>query len=197
MKRLAVLSTLLLTAACAPSEQNDVSAAAESAPPAPAAAPVQASYSEFNTTATIRDVMNTLIDPSADALWESVRVEVDADGEHDYSPQTDEEWQALRYEAVSIIEGGNALMIPGRRVAPPGATTEFPEYEFVPEEVEEKLREDRQSWIGFAQGLQGAAEQLLQAVENRNVDQLIEYGALLDEACESCHSQYWYRPETN
>ncbi|HWK52798.1 MAG TPA: hypothetical protein VNR18_00375, partial [Hyphomicrobiales bacterium] len=166
----------------------------ESAPPA---APAPASYSEFNTTATIRDVMNTLIDPSADALWEAVRFEVDEDGEHDFSPQTEEEWQALRYEAVSIIEGGNALMLPDRHVAPPGATTEFPEYEFIPEEVEAKLREDRQSWIGFAQGLQNAAVQALQAIEDRNVDQLIEYGALLDEACESCHSQYWYRPEVD
>ena len=87
-------------------------------------------------------------------------------------------------------------MIPGRRVAPAGSTTDFPAYEYLPEEVEAKLQEDRQSWIGFAQGLQASAITMLNAIDARNADQLSEFGASLDAACEACHSQYWYRAES-
>lgn len=89
-------------------------------------APVDNTMPAFNTTATIRDVMNTLVDPQADALWNSVRFEVDENGSREMRPETDEDWMALRRAAVAIIEGGNSLMIPGRRVAPAGASTEFP-----------------------------------------------------------------------
>jgi hypothetical protein len=147
----------------------------------------------FNTTATIRDVMDTLADPSADELWNSVRFEVDEEGAREMRPESDEEWAALRRAAIAIIEGGNALMIPGRRVAPPGATTEFPAYEYLPDEVAAKLAENPGAWDGFAQGLQAAAMDMLQSIEARDADKLSEFGAALDEACETCHSLYWYR----
>ena len=142
---------------------------------------------------TIREIMASLVDPHADALWNSVRVVSDENGITEYIPETDEDWLALRINAVSIIEGANALMMPGRRVAPPGAEGIYPEYEFTPEEVEEKLAADRQSWVGFARSLQDAARELLDAVDNRDTDKLTEWGAHLDEACEACHSVYWYR----
>jgi hypothetical protein len=159
---------------------------------APAAQPGN-SMAIFNTTATIRDVMDTLVDPSADELWNSVRFEVDEEGAREMRPESDEEWAALRRAAIAIIEGGNALMIPGRRVAPPGATTEFPAYEYLPDEVAAKLAENPGAWDGFAQGLQAAAMDMLQSIEARDADKLSEFGAALDEACETCHSLYWYR----
>lgn len=156
-------------------------------------APDQTAPVPYNTSNTIRDIMDTLIDPRADELWNSVAVVSDADGLHEYYPETEEEWAALRLSAISIIEGANSLMMPGRHVAPPGATSEFPEYEFTPDEVDAKLKEDRQSWVGFAQNLQNAAMEMLDAVNTQDVDKLTEWGAYLDEACESCHQVFWYR----
>jgi hypothetical protein len=98
--------------------------------------------------------------------------------------------------AIAIIEGANALMIPGRHVAAPGSTTEFPAYEYMPEEVEAKLAEDRLSWLGFAQALQTSALSVMDAINARDVTRLGETGGLLDQACENCHSQYWYRAES-
>ena len=158
-------------------------------------APVDNTMPAFNTTATIRDVMNTLVDPQADALWNSVRFEVDENGSREMRPETDEDWMALRRAAVAIIEVGNSLMIPGRRVAPAGASTEFPEYEYLPDEVAAKLASDPVSWGGFARGLQSSALDMLQAIEARDADLLSELGAALDTACEDCHSLYWYRTE--
>jgi hypothetical protein len=199
MKKLASLLAVSVLAACGPSEQGAAPSAAVA--PAPAAPPVAAApagpapYSEFNTTATIRDVMDTLIDPTADTLWNAVRFENTEDGAKEYRPETDEDWAALRRAAVAIIEGGNSLMIPGRHVAAPGATTEFPQYEYMPDEVQAKLDENRAAFDGFAQGLQAAAVEILGAIDARNVELLSEKGGALDEACESCHIQYWYRPE--
>lgn len=160
--------------------------------PSPEAATTQAA-SGYNTTVTIREIMSALIDPSADALWNAVRVVSDENGITEFYPETDEEWNTLRLEAIRIIEGANGLMMPGRRVAPPGASGEFPEFEFTPEEVQEKLDADRASWNGFAGRLQGNALDILHAIDNRDPELLTEYGAYLDEACEACHANYWYR----
>lgn len=151
------------------------------------------SYREFNTAATIRDIMNTLVDPHADAIWNSVRFVSGDNGDVQYKPESEEEWETLRRSAIAIIEGGNALMIPGRRVAPEGATTEYPQYEYTPAEVEEKLRQDRASWVAFAQGLQNSVLPVLQAIEEKDADRLMFDAGTIDAACEACHSQYWYR----
>lgn len=186
-----LLTSLLLVACSDQTAQSPALAPVVEDSSVPAAAP--ADYAEFNTSATIRDVMNTLIDPNADAIWNAVRFELDETGEREVFPVTDEEWQLHRRQAIAMIEGANSLMIPGRRVAPPGATTDFPEYEFLPEEVEAKLREDRQSWITYAQGFQASVQDVIAAIDARDVDRLSETAGLVDAQCESCHSQYWYR----
>src|SRR5690606_22230270 len=95
--------------------------------------------------------------------------------------------------AISMIEGANSLMIPGRAVAPPGATTEFPEYEYEPAEVERELAADWDSWVGFAQSFQQTTLLALDAIERRDITGLEEVGSAIDSACEGCHGQYWYR----
>ena len=183
-----ILTTLLISCgllSC--SEQAEV---ASTAIPSEQA---QEATINFNTQITIREIMASLIDPHADALWNSVMVISDANGITEYFPETEEEWTALRINAVTIIEGSNALMMPGRLVAPPGAAGIFPEFEFTPEEVEERLAADFQSWQGFARGLQDAAIEMLDAVDNQDPEKLSDSGAFLDEACEACHSLYWYR----
>jgi len=172
---------LLLTAALTSCSQSETTSSESS------------SAENYYTGITIREIMASLIDPPADALWNSIRVVSDSNGITEYYPETDEEWSALRASAVSIIEGSNSLMMPGRRVAPPGAEGEFPEYEFTPEEVEEVLAEDPDSWVVFSRTLQDAGLKMLDAVDARDAELLSEYGALLDEACESCHAAYWYR----
>lgn len=157
------------------------------------------SYEEFNTSLTIRDVMNTLIDPNADVVWEAVGYDASfVDGEviiTENSPESDEDWAALRRNVMAMIEGANSLMIPGRQVAPPGSTTDFPDYEYLPNEVEARLREDRQSWIGFAQAFQQANLEVLAAIDARDLDAYVEAGGAVDDVCTACHQQYWYRPE--
>src|SRR3954471_9109914 len=76
--------------------------------PASAAAP----QSEFRTTATIKDIMDSLVDPSADEIWESVATVVDAAGVHERYPRTDEEWKTVRRDAIRLLEATNLLQMP-------------------------------------------------------------------------------------
>jgi hypothetical protein len=197
MKISLLILSILLLGGCGENLQNQPDTSGSPTAAAGSPASTASPYAEFNTTITIRDVMNTFIDPSADAIWQSVRFEMDETGSHEVVPATDEEWEVLRKHAISIIEGANALMIPGRHVAAPGATTEFPAYEYLPEEVEQKLAEDRVAWIVFAQGLQTSALSVMDAIAARDITMLSDSGGLMDQACENCRSQYWYRTNAN
>ena len=46
---------------------------------------------EYRTTATIKDIMDSMVDPNADFLWESVATIVTTAGTEERAPRTDEE----------------------------------------------------------------------------------------------------------
>ena len=187
-----IFSVLTLQACSQQEEVTEVSASDMDSQSSATSVP----YSEFNIQMTIRDVMNTFIDPNADVLWEAVSYDISLEGGIiELRPETDEDWSELRKSAIGIIEGANSLMIPGRRVAPPGSTTDYPDAEYEPFEVEMKLQQDPVAWIGFAQGLQGATLLALDAIDKQDLDAYTEAGGLIDDACTACHQQYWYRPE--
>src|SRR5256885_12944946 len=62
---------------------------------------------------SIKELMDSIIDPSADVLWGAGGTVVDRDGFHDLTPKTQQEWLDVRRAAVRIMEGGNLLSIPG------------------------------------------------------------------------------------
>src|SRR5262245_12326627 len=71
---------------------------------------------------TIRDLMESIVDPSADVIWNASGTIVDKDqGTVDLFPKTEEAWLDVRRAAVRVIEGANLLMTPGRMSAPLGA----------------------------------------------------------------------------
>ena len=47
---------------------------------------------EYRPTATVKDIMDSLVDPSADTLWDSVETIISAAGIEEKAPHTDEEW---------------------------------------------------------------------------------------------------------
>src|SRR6202166_1624663 len=98
------------------------------APAQPTAAPVRSAAlaagkagGDGQVYSSIKDLMESIIDPSADALWGAVGTVVDKEGIHESFPKTPEEWHDVRRAAVRIIEGGNLLVMPaGREAAPAG-----------------------------------------------------------------------------
>jgi hypothetical protein len=135
--------------------------------------------------------MDAEVDPSADALWESVGFIATSTGTTERRPRTDEEWQAVRRHALTLIEATNLLMIEGRHAAPansppPGAG------ELTPAEIDRKIEDTRVSFDGFAQGLREATLKALAAIDAKDPQVLMDVGGTIDEACEACHVTYWY-----
>ncbi len=155
-------------------------------PAEPAAGP------EVRPTGTIKEIMDSVIDPSADALWESVSTTIDRTGQTDHMPRTDDDWQAVRRSAVTLVEATNLLVIGPRKVAPSGHKSEYPGIELEPEQIQKTLDADRAAWVRYAHGLHDAAMVALKAIDSKNVQGLMNAGETIDEACENCHKHYWY-----
>ena len=147
---------------------------------------------EYTPTATVKDIMLAIVDPSADVVWESVATIVSPSGIEDRAPRTDEEWANVRRGAIRVAEGANLLMMPGRHVAAPGEKSETPGVELEPEEIEANINKDRATWNKLAKGLHDNSLAVLRAVDEKNTQAVLDAGEQLDVACENCHSQYWY-----
>jgi hypothetical protein len=143
---------------------------------------------------SIRDIMVSEIDPSADALWASVGSTVTAAGTVDHSPQTDADWQTVRRYAVTLTEAPNLLAMPGRQVAATGQTTDDKGVPGIlsPPEIQAQIEADPAKFARLAAALQAAGLMAVSAVDTKNPTALIDAGAALDEACEACHRTYWY-----
>jgi hypothetical protein len=173
--RIALLSLLLGMGACQPQST------------APSAQP-------FKATASIQEIMTSIVDPSADAIWDAVGTTVSAKGTEDREPRTDEEWQQLRRSAITLIESTNLLMMGGRRVVAAGgklADDGLPGV-FNVTEAQTRLESQHAVFAQFAVALHDVGEQMLKAIDAKSPATMVEVGTAMDEVCESCHTTFWY-----
>jgi plastocyanin len=150
---------------------------------------------QFRPTATVKDIMVSIIDPEADVLWNAVATIVSAAGTEEREPRTDEEWTAVQRSAVQLVEATNLLRVPGRLVARPGEKSENPRIELHPETIQKLIAEDPVTWTALVDRLHDAALPALNAVNARNAKGLFDAGEKIENACEACHQHYWYPPE--
>ena len=155
-------------------------------PPAPAAP-------EFRPTATIREIMGNMIDPSADVLWESVATIVSQTGIDDRRPRTDDEWAAVKRSAVTLVEATNLLLI-DRPTGTKADISANPNIELSPAEIDVLRQKDPELWKKFVKALYDSAMPALNAINAKDADALLNSGEALDIACENCHLHYWYPP---
>ena len=146
-------------------------AACSGSTPPPAAAPA-ADAPPFHTTLTMQQLMLWIIDPSADAIWNSVGTITTEQGTEEKHPKTDEEWATYRNAAAMLIESGNLLMLDGRA-------------------------QDKDQWMTTARGMADAAAQVLEAAEAKDVEAYFNAGGALYEACTACHSKYLVGKDPN
>ena len=143
--------------------------------------------------ASIKEVMQSIVDPSADVLWNAVGTVVDHEnGIQELSPKTQEDWSNVRNAAIRILEGGNLLMVKRRSVAPAGTRSETPGVELEPAEIAALIDKDRSTFDGFAQALQAVGAEAVKAADAKNIDALMDIGTRMDTVCESCHGAFWY-----
>lgn len=120
----------------------------------------------YKPVADVKQLMQAVVDPSADVVWESVATIFTKDGVEDRRPRTNEEWANVRNHALMLTEAGNLLMMPPRA-------------------------KDGADWMKMSQALSDSAVVAWRAAESKNVDELYRIGGIIDEACENCHKKYW------
>ncbi len=172
-----------------------LSLAACSPPPAAESTPAPA----YKPVATLQEIMKAVIDPNIDAIWNSVASISSAEGEEERRPQSDEDWQRLHQHALNVAEAGNLLLIESRPVAKAGVETSTGGAELSPQAIQDLIASQRGAFNANALALQDAAQLLIAAIEQKNVEELERAGGEVERACEQCHSQFWYpgdkRPE--
>jgi hypothetical protein len=159
----------------------------------PLALAQQKNSGELPVYSSIREIMDSIVDPSADVIWGAVGTIVDKDqGIRDLLPRTPQDWLNVRRAAVRIVEGGNLLMMPGREAAPRGSKSETPGVELEPVQITALINRNRRNFDAFARQLRLAGAQALLATDARNGDRLMDAGASMENACEGCHQAFWY-----
>ena len=120
----------------------------------------------FLPVTDVRLMMEAILDPHADAIWDSVWVDITVDGTEEVQPTTTEEWTAVRNSALTLAESGNLLMMAPRAV-------------------------DDGEWIEVSQALVDVSMQAVRAAEARDPDELFEAGTTIYSVCTNCHAKYW------
>jgi len=177
------LAALCITAAaCSKSEPAPAATAAADAP-------------QYQPAATVKDLMQSIVDPSADLVWNAVTTVQTAKGTVDKAPQTPEEWLKVRHGAVGLSEGANLLMMPGRHVAQAHEKSDTPGVELEPAEMEVLINKDRAAFNQRAKALHEAGMAAVAAADAKDAQKLFEKALEDERACENCHSHYWYPNE--
>jgi hypothetical protein len=159
----------------------------------PAAAPAAATP-DLKSVVTIKELMENIIDPIADNVFDAVATDVGPKGIVETKPTTDDDWAKVRIGAVTLAEGSNLLKMV-RSVAPPGdknnsGGANAPELS--PEQIQAKIDADRALWNKHADELRDEGLKIMEIVKTKNADALFTAGSRLDRVCENCHLEYWY-----
>ena len=119
----------------------------------------------FKPVADTKLLMQSLVDPNADVIWEAVKTIDTLSGTEQIQPRNDEEWLTVRNSAVTVAEAGNLLMLVPRA-------------------------KDGGEWMKRAQEMIDTGERAMRAAEAKNAQQLFTVGGDIYDACSNCHRQY-------
>lgn len=170
-------------AACSPKP-------AEQAPTAQATGPAP--------VASIQELMQSVVMPTADMVWKLPDSIADPASAKATPEQTEADWQTVQRGALQLAEVANLLTMEGRVAAHPGAKLqdEGLEGNLKRDEIDQRLKANRADFIKHAADLQKAALETKKAADAKNLDAMYEAGGKIDEACEACHKQFWYPEQT-
>jgi hypothetical protein len=185
-------SVLVVLSGLAACQKNEVTAPAAAA--APTAAPAAPAAPPYQVMASIQELMDAVIDPSADALWDSVSIIETVKGTVFHQPHTSEEWQEARRHAIALIEGTNLLVMDGRKLVAPGSPVldQGTSGVLSAEEGQQKFDSQHPTFVQFSKALREAATQMLTAIDKKDPTGMMNAGAAMDGVCESCHLTFWY-----
>jgi hypothetical protein len=121
--------------------------------------------SELRPALSLKQMMEWVIDPAADAVWDSVKTIITEQGTKEIAPQTQEQWDAVRNGAAMLVESSSLLMMRTRA-------------------------RDQGEWIAAARRLAETAEKALKAAASKDAAGVFAAGGEIYDACAACHRQY-------
>jgi hypothetical protein len=142
--------------------------------------------------ATIKDIMDSHVDPAGDFLFESVQHIADDKGTRLKAPSTTKEWAEVRHQFVILTQAPEYLFMKGRKAGRPSDKVQFPDIESSPAEIDALIAANHDDFVKRAKRLEAAAEVGIKAVDAKDVGALEKALLGIDRACESCHLHYYY-----
>jgi hypothetical protein len=188
-----LLVVLNLTLACSSPKSSPAASGPLTAAASPSL-PVPHLWGDLKPIVSVKELMRDMLDPAADNIFDAVKIVYTKKGIVETSPKTERDWEKIRIGAVTLAEGIYLLKIP-RPFAPPGDENNStgPEAtELSPAQIKAKLEGDPVLWNAKIEALRNVGLEVLEIVKQKKVDELWDAGHNLDQACESCHLQYWY-----
>jgi len=124
--------------------------------------------------ATVKDIMNALVVPSSAIIFGAVATMADLTGEHEYKPETDDDWNIVFANAVMLTESANLLMVQGRQRCLGGVIPAA----------------NRAEWTQLAREFVEAADEALVAAQKHDATGISNAGERIDVACDTCHERF-------
>ena len=118
----------------------------------------------------VHDLMAYVLDPAAEAIWDSAGYVITEEGEVNLAPTDQEGWDKVKNGAKVISESSYLLSLPE------GAL-------------------DQTQWIALSMALKDMGERAFKAAENEDAEDLFKIGAELYQVCVACHQTYWIKEE--
>ena len=116
----------------------------------------------------VHDLMAYVLNPAAEAIWDSAGFVITEEGETNLAPTNQEGWDKVKHGAKVISESSYLLSMPERAV-------------------------DQAQWVALSMALKGMGEKAFKAAENEDSEALFEIGAELYQLCVACHQIYWIK----
>ena len=120
--------------------------------------------------ADVGELMRMILDPAADAVWDSSGTIITVEGTEEWEPETDEDWAVVTNGAITIAEGANLLMIGDRA-------------------------RDQEGWMQLSLNMSEAAMLVHEAALARDAERVFDLGETLYRSCDRCHNLYWVGDE--
>lgn len=109
--------------------------------------------------------MAHLLDPAAEAIWDSAGFVITEEGEFSLEPKNQEEWDKVLYGAKVISESAFLLSRP-------------------------QIAKNRKDWIAVSSLLETTGDKAFLAAEKKDVEELFKAGAEIYQVCVACHQTY-------
>jgi hypothetical protein len=119
----------------------------------------------FKPLADNKLLMEAVIEPNADVVWDAVKTIDTKEGTEEIRPRNEEQWTAVRNAAITLAESGNLLMMVPRA-------------------------KDGGEWMTMAQRMIDTSEAAIKAADAKNPDRLFTVGGDIYESCSACHQKY-------